>query len=121
MPPLAKLWESLSNVIRSRVSADSFDRWFSNVSVIASSADSVTLGVPNPIHQFFIESNYSSLLSSALEEVHGGPRELRLECAQESGHVISEPTREKEAPAVTEPSSAVTTQRLSSNAPRLQA
>jgi chromosomal replication initiator protein len=117
MPPLAKLWESLSNVIRSRVSADSFDRWFSNVSVIASSADSVTLGVPNPIHQFFIESNYSSLLSSALEEVHGGPRELRLECAQESGHVISEPTHEKEAPAVTEPSSAVTTQRLSSNAP----
>jgi chromosomal replication initiator protein len=117
MPPLAKLWESLSNVIRSRVSADSFDRWFSNVSVIASSADSVTLGVPNPIHQFFIESNYSSLLSSALEEVHGGPRELRLECAQESERVISEPTHEKEAPAVTEPSSAVTTQRLSSNAP----
>jgi chromosomal replication initiator protein len=117
MPPLAKLWESLSNVIRSRVSADSFDRWFSNVSVIASSADSVTLGVPNPIHQFFIESNYSSLLSSALEEVHGGPRELRLECAQESGHIISEPTHEKEAPAATEPSSAVTSQRLSSNAP----
>jgi chromosomal replication initiator protein len=98
--PLTKLWKSLADVIRSRVSADSFDRWFSNVSVIAVSADSVTLGVPNPIHQFFIESNYSSLLSSALEEVHGGPRELLLECTQESSPVSLENLEnlEKELP-----------------------
>jgi len=117
MPPLAKLWQSLSNVIRSRVSADSFDRWFSNVSVIASTADSVTLGVPNPIHQFFIESNYSSLLSSALEEVHGGPRELRLECTQESGQVTAETTDEEEATTASKSSTPVTTQRPHSTAP----
>ena len=117
MPPLAKLWQSLSNVIRSRVSADSFDRWFSNVSVIASTADSVTLGVPNPIHQFFIESNYSSLLSSALEEVHGGPRELRLECTQESGQGNAETTDEEEATTASKPSTPVTTQRSHSIAP----
>ena len=110
MLPHTNLWKSLSDVIRGRVSADSFDRWFSNVSVIATSQDSVTLGVPNPIHQFFIESNYSSLLSSALEEVHGGPRTLLLECTQESG----ETTVEKESPQA--PERAVP-QRTNSNPP----
>jgi len=45
-----------------RVSADSFDRWFSSVSLVSATTDTVTLAVPNPIHQFFIESNYSDLL-----------------------------------------------------------
>ena len=113
MPHLTKLWKSLADVIQSRVSADSFDRWFSNVSVIAASTDSVTLGVPNPIHQFFIESNYSSLLSSALEEVHGGPRELLLECTQESGQTAVETveTLEKEPPQDPDRASAAISQR----------
>ena len=80
------LWESLSSVIRGRVSSDSYDRWFSNVSVLSANATEVTLGVPNPIHQFFIESNYSDLLSSAIMQVHGAPRTLLLRSLQqESG------------------------------------
>ena len=114
--PLTKLWKSLADVIRSRVSADSFDRWFSNVSVIAVSADSVTLGVPNPIHQFFIESNYSSLLSSALEEVHGGPRELLLECTQESSQINVE-NMEKELPQAPDRASLAISQRPPSTTP----
>lgn len=81
---LSNIWKKLSGVIRGRVSSDSFDRWFSNVSILSASDDSVTLGVPNPIHQFFIESNYSSLLTSALEEIHGEPRTLLLECTANS-------------------------------------
>ena len=79
----AALWESLSGVIRGRVSADSYDRWFSNVSVLSATPTEVTLGVPNPIHQFFIESNYSDLLSSAIAEVHGAPRTLRFRSMQQ--------------------------------------
>jgi chromosomal replication initiator protein len=75
------LWNRLAEVIRNRVSSDSFQRWFSGVSVLAIDSESVTLGVPNPIHQFFIESNYSSLLNSALEEVCGAPLALRLDCS----------------------------------------
>jgi chromosomal replication initiator protein len=75
--------------IRSRVSADSFNRWFSGVSVLSSNQEEITLGVPNPIHQFFIESNYSHLMNSAIEEVCGTPRTLILECAQEE-HADSE-------------------------------
>lgn len=76
------LWKSLSGVIRGRVSADSYDRWFSNVSVLSATPTEVTLGVPNPIHQFFIESNYSDLLSSAIAEVHGAPLTLSLRSMQ---------------------------------------
>lgn len=47
-------------------------------------SEAVTLRVPNPIHQFFIESNYSSLLASAVEEVCGDSRTLLLDCSQET-------------------------------------
>jgi chromosomal replication initiator protein len=82
--PLAALWANLSKVIRGRVSSDSYDRWFSDVSVLAATPDSVTLGVPNPIHQFFIESNYSDILSSAVHEVHGAPRTLLFRSPQDA-------------------------------------
>lgn len=88
--PLSALWENLSRVIRGRVSPDSYDRWFSDVSVLAATPDSVTLGVPNPIHQFFIESNYSDILSSAIHEVHGAPRTLLFRSPQDS-HQEEEP------------------------------
>ncbi len=84
----------MSEVIRQRVSGDSFERWFRGVSVIAVTPDSVTLGVPNPIHQFFIESNYSTLLNSAIEEVCGAPLSLIFDC---SGDSHSEFRKEKES------------------------
>ena len=77
------LWEKLCAVIRTRVSHDSFERWFSNVTLISATPDSVTLGVPNPIHQFFIESNYSDLLSGALSEICGSRVTLHLQSLQE--------------------------------------
>jgi chromosomal replication initiator protein len=81
---LAALWVNISKVIRGRVSSDSYDRWFSDVSMLATTPDSVTLGVPNPIHQFFIESNYSDILSSAIHEVHGAPRILLFRSPQDA-------------------------------------
>lgn len=73
-----QLWEQLSQVIQQRISSDGYKRWFSDVCIIAHDKDSVTLGIPNPIHQFFIESNYSSLLSCSLEEVYGSHKILRF-------------------------------------------
>ena len=86
-PPLdskSPLWDQLAAIIRSRVSPDSYERWFSGVSLGSVTSEAVTLCVPNPIHQFFIESNYSTLLSSALTEAFGSPRTLILESAQDA-------------------------------------
>jgi chromosomal replication initiator protein len=79
------LWEKLCAVIRTRVSPDSFDRWFSNVTLLTATSETVTLGVPNPIHQFFIESNYSDLLASALSEICGSHVSLKLQSLQDAG------------------------------------
>lgn len=84
------LWERLSSTIRGRVSADSYARWFGNVSVLAATPETVTLGVPNPIHQFFIESNYSELLASAITEVCGNGVRLQLQSLTESPEGMTE-------------------------------
>ena len=60
-------WEQISKRIRERVSSDGFDRWFSGVRIAALSSDTVTLSVPNPIHQFFIESNYLPIVKESVQ------------------------------------------------------
>ncbi len=73
-----QIWDQLSQRIRQRISPDGYQRWFSDVHISDATTDSITLSVPNPIHQFFIESNYSVLLSSSLEEIYGSFRTLHF-------------------------------------------
>ena len=63
------IWTKISTRIRERVSADGFDRWFSGVKAASLNGESITLCVPNPIHQFFIESNYLPILEESVREV----------------------------------------------------
>ncbi|MEI6035880.1 MAG: chromosomal replication initiator protein DnaA [Verrucomicrobiae bacterium] len=63
------VWAKISEKIRGRVSADGFERWFSDVSASAATPEAITLCVPNPIHQFFIESNYLPILEESVREV----------------------------------------------------
>ena len=60
--PDSTMWGRLSAGLRERMSSDEFGRWFLDVRVASESPESLTLFVPNPIHQFFIESNYLSLV-----------------------------------------------------------
>ncbi len=66
------VWGEISSRIRERVSADGFERWFSGVSASVSGGETITLCVPNPIHQFFIESNYLPILEEAVRGVIPG-------------------------------------------------
>ncbi len=63
------IWSEISTRIRERVSADGYERWFSGVTASLLDGHSLTLCVPNPIHQFFIESNYLPILEEAVREV----------------------------------------------------
>lgn len=56
----------MSSTLRSEVSNDTYDRWFKDIEAVALDDSSLTLRVPNNIHQFWIESNYQSLLDSAI-------------------------------------------------------
>jgi chromosomal replication initiator protein len=70
------IWASVSEVIRQRISADGYERWFQGVDVVSDDGLKLVFRVPNPIHQFFIESNYLRLVQDAAQEVLRGPRKI---------------------------------------------
>ncbi len=72
----AQLWGEVSETLRAEVSQDTFHRWFANIKAVALDAKSLTLCLPNSIHQIWIESNYQSLLRSALMLATGNGREI---------------------------------------------
>ena len=74
----SELWERLSLALKPHVSADTFKRWFSAVSLVDANKDTLTFSVPNNIYQFWIESNHIAALQSAITNVLGGPREVRF-------------------------------------------
>jgi chromosomal replication initiator protein len=84
-----QIWSSLSEVIRQRISADGFERWFQGVSVVSDDGLNLVLSVPNPIHQFFIESNYLPLVQEAAAEVLGSSRKIQF--VAEGAEEISKP------------------------------
>jgi chromosomal replication initiator protein len=72
------IWTSVSEVIRQRVSADGYERWFQGVDVISDDGLKLVFRVPNRIHQFFIESNYLRLVQEAASEVLQSPRKIQF-------------------------------------------
>jgi chromosomal replication initiation ATPase DnaA len=68
----SQLWTQISQHIRERVSSDGFERWFSNVTVGSVEDSTLRLTVPNPIHQFFIESNYLPIVKESILFVFPG-------------------------------------------------
>ena len=72
------MWPPISAVIRKRISVDGYERWFQGVNVISDDGLKLVFRVPNPIHQFFIESNYLHLVQEATSEVLGSPRKIQF-------------------------------------------
>ena len=72
------IWTSVSEVIRQRVSADGYERWFQGVDVISDDGLKLVFRVPNRIHQFFIESNDVRLVQDAASEVLQSPRKIQF-------------------------------------------
>jgi chromosomal replication initiator protein len=72
------IWTSVSRLIRQRISADGYERWFQGVDVISDDGLKLVFRVPNPIHQFFIESNYLRLVQDAASEVLSSPRKIQF-------------------------------------------
>jgi chromosomal replication initiator protein len=74
----AQLWQRLSAALKPQISSDSFNRWFSGVELIEAKDKSLTLGVPNNIYQFWIESNYMPALQTAILTTLGSPRSVKF-------------------------------------------
>ena len=74
----AQLWQRLSAALKPQISSDSFNRWFSGVELIEAEDKSLTIGVPNNIYQFWIESNYMQALHTAIVTTFGSPRSVKF-------------------------------------------
>ncbi len=74
--PLA-LWALALPLLQKELSRDSFERWFKDIIPVERTQTSLTIQVPNNIHQFWIESNYQALLDSALLLANGERLEVR--------------------------------------------
>ncbi len=102
---LGTIWNALSTLIAARVSADGYQRWFSDVAVCGDDGSVLTLSVPNPIQKFFIESNYLPLLQEAAAEAFDTTREIRIE-ARQSDDIDDAPVLQRvEEPAPSRPAS----------------
>lgn len=80
---IANIWDQAAEEIRGRISNDGFHRWFDGVRMISDDGKTLSLSVPNPIHQFFIESNYLPLVSEAVSTVSGTPRTISFVSAKD--------------------------------------
>lgn len=99
----AQIWSSLSEVIRQRISADGFERWFQGVRLVSDDGARLTLSAPNAIHQFFIESNYLPLVQDAAEDVLGSKRKISFASASKAAdpEAVAASPAELPAPKVT--------------------
>lgn len=79
---LNQIWHPISEAIRSQVSADTYQRWFADIQLRAADEDWMTLQVPNPIYQVWIESNYQQHVQTAVSGVLGHQRKLRFVFAE---------------------------------------
>ena len=95
------IWTSVSEVIRQRISADGYERWFQGVDVISDDGLKLVFRVPNPIHQFFIESNYLRLVQDAAQEVLRSPRKIQFVAPGSGGRSSHIPLCEHRSPAST--------------------
>jgi chromosomal replication initiator protein len=94
------LWNQIANTLQAEVSEDTFRRWFRDIRPVSVDAKQLTLCVPNSIHQLWIESNYQSLLHSALMLATGNGREIvfvfdpspMVEAPEELEDVSDQPT-----------------------------
>lgn len=92
------IWSQISTRIRERVSVDGYERWFSGVTASAFDGEAITLCVPNPIHQFFIESNYLPILEESVREVMPSVARVQFSTAVPEGET---PVRTAPAPRAT--------------------
>ena len=102
------LWQEVAKHLRKEISQDSFQRWFEDIKAIRLEPDTLTLQVPNNIHQFWIESNYQSLLDSGILLATGGKLKVQYVFTPQDPLPATPRVQENQADDSEEPTSSVT-------------
>jgi chromosomal replication initiator protein len=100
------VWGKIAERIREDVSEDTFARWFKDIELTALSDKEMTLQVPSHIYQLWIESNYMSLLRSAVLIVLGRERTVHFAFGSVEGltdNSTTSPEKKKSKAAIPPP------------------
>ena len=85
------VWESARTRLTELVSEDAFDRWFRACRLVEIQNRVAVFGIPNEIHQVWIESNYMPELQAALNECGHEVVEVQLRIAEPSSEAGESP------------------------------
>jgi chromosomal replication initiator protein len=69
--PLAVLWAHVVENLRTRITPDAFDRWFSSICLTEANDERIRIIVPDSIHQLWIEMNYLVPLKESFHAITG--------------------------------------------------
>jgi hypothetical protein len=72
------LWNQVLDILRANIHPQSFHTWFGPVVFAGCDESTCALTVPNAFFQDCILENYSGVLHSAIRDVFGAPRQIRI-------------------------------------------
>ncbi|MCB9799844.1 MAG: chromosomal replication initiator protein DnaA [Candidatus Omnitrophica bacterium] len=97
MSDSAVVWDKICPILSRELSEQSFKTWFSPVTCLHHSEDSLTLGVPDTYYGQWLKNHYEGLVQSAAVEVLGGqPPTIHYEVVKP---MVSEPSSPVQVPA----------------------
>lgn len=70
------IWSKISGLLQSRVSADTYDRWFARLVLLEDNGTHLMLAADDEICVTWVETNYAHLIQEAALIVLAGPRNL---------------------------------------------
>jgi chromosomal replication initiator protein len=84
MQACQELWSTAQALLRQRVDADTYERYFAEIVPVAfdEGSQTLTLGVSNDLVAFWLSDNYEDVIRTALGEIATSPVTVQLE----SGH-----------------------------------
>ncbi len=76
-------WDNICDALRGMVSADAYQRWFRASQWLGVEGGCATVGVPNEIHQVWIETNFLPELTAAVTGVYMDVHEVKVAVIEE--------------------------------------
>lgn len=76
-------WDQICKILLNRIGKDNYTRFFAGTTAKIMDDQRVIVHVPNPIHQFWIECNFSGTFKDAVAEVLGTAADIQYEVASE--------------------------------------
>lgn len=92
-----QVWQETLDVVRAELNTPTFKTWFEQTAPLGIIEQEMVISVQNDFARDWLETRYSSLLSSALTQVTGAPMAVRFSVP---GELMTEPNQEIAAESI---------------------